>query len=93
MKPFVKNQKTRKTELGWIAQDVQQYTNPKYNIVNDSGGYLTMCYDRMTCISWDALSRLITRVEYLEEELFKKANTKKKSLNNICVRSDIKLQK
>ena len=29
IKTFVKNQKTRKTELGWIAQDVQQYTNPK----------------------------------------------------------------
>ena len=63
IKIFVKNQKTKKTELGWIAQDVQQYTNPKYNIVNDSGEYLTMCYDRMACISWDALSKLIHRVE------------------------------
>ena len=60
IKTFVKNQKTKKTELGWIAQDVQQYTNPKYNIVNDTGEYLTMCYDRMACISWDALSKLIT---------------------------------
>ena len=70
------------TELGWIAQDVQQYTNPKYNIVNDSGEYLTMCYDRMACISWDALSKLIDRVEYLENEVFKKKN-KKTSLNNL----------
>ena len=82
IKTFVKNQKTKKTELGWIAQDVQQYTNPKYNIVNDSGEYLTMCYDRMACISWDALSKLIHRVEYLENEVFKN-KIKKKSLNNI----------
>ena len=79
IKTFVKNQKTRKTELGWIAQDVQQYTNPKYNIVNDSGEYLTMCYDRMACISWDALSKLIDRVEYLENEVFKKKKKKDKS--------------
>ena len=76
IKTFVKNQKTRKTELGWIAQDVQQYTNPKYNIVNDSGEYLTMCYDRMACISWDALSKLIHRVEYLETKLLKKKKSK-----------------
>ena len=82
IKTFAKNQKTRKTELGWIAQDAQQYTNPKYNIANDSGEYLTMCYDRMACISWDALSKLIHRVEYLENELFKNKN-KKTSLNNI----------
>ena len=74
IKTFVKNQKTKKTELGWIAQDVQQYTNPKYNIVNDTGEYLTMCYDRMACISWDALTKLIARVEYLENEVFKKKN-------------------
>ena len=84
IKTFVKNQKTRKTELGWIelgwiAQDVQQYTSPKYNIVNDSGEYLTMCYDRMACISWDALSKLIDRVEYLENEVFKKKKKKDKS--------------
>ena len=79
IKTFVKNQKTKKTELGWIAQDVQQYTNPKYNIVNDSGEYLTMCYDRMDCISWDALSKLIHRVEYLENEVFKNKNKKEKS--------------
>ena len=79
IKTFVKNQKTRKTELGWIAQDVQQYTNPKYNIVNDTGEYLTMCYDRMACISWDALSKLIDRVEYLENEVFKKKKKKDKS--------------
>ena len=79
IKTFVKNQKTKKTELGWIAQDVQQYTNPKYNIVNDSGEYLTMCYDRMACISWDALSKLIHRVEYLENEVFKNKNKKEKS--------------
>ncbi|MCR9134253.1 MAG: tail fiber domain-containing protein, partial [bacterium] len=78
IKTFIKNQKTRKTELGWIAQDVQQYTNSKYNIVNDTGDYLTMCYDRMACISWDALSKLITRVEYLEEELFEKKKKKSK---------------
>ena len=77
IKTFVKNQKTKKTELGWIAQDVQQYTNPKYNIVNDSGEYLTMCYDRMACISWDALSKLIHRVEYLENEVFKKKSKNK----------------
>ena len=77
IKTFVKNQKTKKTELGWIAQDVQQYTNPKYNIVNDSGEYLTMCYDRMACISWDALSKLIHRVEYLENEVFKKKKKEK----------------
>ena len=76
IKTFVKNQKTKKTELGWIAQDVQQYTNPKYNIVNDSGEYLTMCYDRMACISWDALSKLIHRVEYLETKLLKKKKSK-----------------
>ena len=79
IKTFVKNQKTKRTELGWIAQDVQQYTNPKYNIVNDSGEYLTMCYDRMACISWDALSKLIHRVEYLENEVFKNKNKKEKS--------------
>ena len=79
IKTFVKNQKTRKTELGWIAQDVQQYTNPKYNIVNDSGEYLTMCYDRMACISWEALSKLIDRVEYLENEVFEKKKKKDKS--------------
>ena len=56
---FVKNQKIKKTELGWIAQDVQQYTNPKYKIVNGTGEYLTMCYDRMACVSWDALSNLL----------------------------------
>ena len=77
IKTFVKNQKTKKTELGWIAQDVQQYTNPKYNIVNDTGKYLTMCYDRMACISWDALTKLIARVEYLENEVFKKKNKNK----------------
>ena len=80
IKTFVKNQKTKKTELGWIAQDVQQYTNPKYNIVNETGEYLTMCYDRMACISWDALSKLIHRVEYLENEVFKKKNKNKKYL-------------
>ena len=77
IKTFVKNQKTKRTELGWIAQDVQQYTNPKYNIVNDTGEYLTMCYDRMACISWDALTKLIARVEYLENEVFKKKNKNK----------------
>ena len=76
IKTFVKNQKTKKTELGWIAQDVQQYTNPKYNIVNDTGEYLTMCYDRMVCISWDALSKLIHRVDYLETKLLKKNKSK-----------------
>ena len=76
IKTFVKNQKTKKTELGWIAQDVQQYRNPKYNIVNDSGEYLTMCYDRMACISWDALSKLSHRVEYLETKLLKKKESK-----------------
>ena len=50
-----------------------------------------MCYDRMACISWDALSKLIHRVEYVENEVSKK--NKKKSLNNIYARSDIKLQK
>ena len=49
------------------------------NIVNDSGEYLTMCYDRMACISWDALSKLIDRVEYLENEVFKKKKKKDKS--------------
>ena len=76
IKTFVKNQKTKKTELGWIAQDVQQYTNPKYNIVNETGEYLTMCYDRMACISWDALSKLIHRVEYLETKLLNKKKSK-----------------
>ena len=28
-----------------------------------------MCYDRMACISWDALTKLIARVEYLENEV------------------------
>ena len=78
IKTFAKNQKAKTTELGWIAQDVQQYTNPKYNIVNDLGEYLTMCYDRMACISWDALSKLIDRVEYLENEVFKKKKKKDK---------------
>ena len=50
VKTFIKNQKTRKTELGWIAQDVQQYTKSKYNIVNDTGEYLTMCYDRIALL-------------------------------------------
>ena len=52
----------------------------KYIIVNDTGEYLTMCYDRMACISWDALTKLFARVEYLENEVFKKKN-KKYSLN------------
>ena len=38
-----------------------------------------MCYDRMACISWDALSKLIHRVEYLENEVFKHKNNKDKS--------------
>ena len=38
-----------------------------------------MCYDRMACISWDALSKLIHRVEYLENEAFKNKNKIEKS--------------
>ena len=38
-----------------------------------------MCYDRMACISWDALSKLIDCVEYLENEVFKKKKKKDKS--------------
>ena len=88
IKTFVTNQKTRQTELGWIAQAVQQYTTPRYNIVNDSGEYLTMCYDRMACISWDALSKLTHRVEYLETKLLKKKKSKYlRVLNNIILLS------
>ena len=37
-----------------------------------------MCYDRMACLSWDALSKLIHRVEYLENEVFRKKKEKSK---------------
>ena len=47
-----------------------------------------MCYDRMACISWDALSKLIHRVNIWRTKSLKR-KIKKKSPNNIYARSHI----
>ena len=76
VKPFMKTNNMKKHEIGFIAQQVKANTPEKYGVVNDEGEYLTMSYDKMTCISWGALSKLIHRVEYLENKVFKKKNKK-----------------
>ena len=76
VKTFIKTNNMKKHEIGFIAQQVKANTPEKYGVVNDEGEYLTMSYDKMTCISWDALQSLIKRVEYLETELLKLKKTK-----------------
>ena len=77
VKTFMQTNNMKKHEIGFIAQQVKANTPEKYGVVNDEGEYLTMSYDKMTCISWDALQSLIKTVEYLENEIFKK---KKKNI-------------
>ena len=72
VKTFMKTNNMKKHEIGFIAQQVKANTPEKYGVVNDEGEYLTMSYDKMTCISWGALQSLIKRVEYLETKLLKK---------------------
>ena len=76
VKTFMKTNNMKKHEIGFIAQQVKANTPEKYGVVNDEGEYLTMSYDKMTCISWGALQSLIKRVEYLETKLLKKKKSK-----------------
>ena len=76
VKTFMKTNNMKKHEIGFIAQQVKANTLEKYGVVNDEGEYLTMSYDKMTCISWGALQSLIKRVEYLETKLLKKKKSK-----------------
>ena len=79
VKTFIKNHKTKKHEIGFIAQHCQEFTDSKFGIVNDNGDYLTMSYDKMTAVLWRSLQTMINRVEYLENEVFKKKKKKDKS--------------
>ena len=74
VKTFMKTNNMKKHEICFIAQQVKANTPEKYGVVNDEGEYLTMSYDKMTCVSWGALQSLIKRVEYLETKLLKKKN-------------------
>ena len=76
VKTCMKTNDMKKHEIGFIAQQVKANTPEKHGVVNDEGEYLTMSYDKMTCISWGALQSLIKRVEYLETKLLKKKKSK-----------------
>ena len=71
VKTFMKTNNIKKHEIGFIAQQVKANTPEKYGVVNDEGEYLTMSYDKMTCISWGALQSLIKRVEYIKNKALK----------------------
>ena len=70
LKTFVKKGNT-KTEIGYVAQQLQKNVPDKYDVVNTSGEYLTVSYEKTGVITLNALQKLINRVEYLENEVLK----------------------
>ena len=90
-----KEDKKKKKNIGFIAQDVYKKVPTKFEaVVNDYGDYMGLDYGKMSSILWKALQEEMLKTEYLESKLFEtiarvealekpkaKANSKSKAKN------------
>ena len=66
-----KEDKKKKKNIGFIAQDVYKKVPTKFEaVVNDYGDYMGLDYGKMSSILWKALQEEMTKTEYLESKLF-----------------------
>ena len=66
-----KEDKKKKKNIGFIAQDVYKKVPTKFEaVVNDFGDYMGLDYGKMSSILWKALQEEMTKTEYLESKLF-----------------------
>ena len=66
-----KEDKKKKSNIGFIAQDVQKKVPTKFETVaNDYGDYMGLDYGKMSAILWKALQEEMTKTAYLESKLF-----------------------
>ena len=66
-----KEDKKKKKNIGFIAQDVYKKVPTKFEaVVNDYGDYMGLDYGKMSSILWKALQEEMTKTEYLESILF-----------------------
>ena len=66
-----KEDKKKKKNIGFIAQDVIKKVPTKFEaVVNDYGDYIRLDYGKMSSILWKALQEEMTKTEYLESKLF-----------------------
>ena len=66
-----KDDKKKKKNIGYIAQDVKKKVPSKFEaVVSDYGDYMGLDYGKMSAILWKALQEEMTKVEYLESKLF-----------------------
>ena len=66
-----KEDKKKKKNIGFIAQDVIKKVPTKFEaVVNDYGDYMGLDYGKMSSILWKALQEEMTKTKYLESKLF-----------------------
>ena len=66
-----KEDKKKKKNIGFIAQDVIKKVPTKFEaVVNDYGDYMGLDYGKMSSILWKALQEEMTKTEYLESKVF-----------------------
>ena len=66
-----KEDKKKKKNIGFIAQDVYKKVPTKFEaVVNDYGDYMGLDYGKMSSILWKALQEEMLKTEYLESKLF-----------------------
>ena len=66
-----KDDKKKKKNIGYIAQDVKKKVPSKFEaVVSDSGEFMGLDYGKMSAILWKALQEEMAKTEYLESKLF-----------------------
>ena len=66
-----KDDKKKKKNIGYIAQDVKKKVPSKFEaVVSDYGDYMALDYGKMLAILWKALQEEMAKTGYLESKLF-----------------------
>ena len=66
-----KDDKKKKNNIGFIAQEVNEILPKKFEgVVSDYGDYMGLDHGKMSAILWKALQEEMAKTEYLESKLF-----------------------
>ena len=69
-KYYMKNDKRKKQNIGFIAQDVKEVIPEEFeNVINEDNEFMSINYGRMCAILWKSHQEMMDKMEKMEEEI------------------------
>ena len=66
----MKNDKKKRQNIGFVAQDVKEVIPEEFeSVINEDNEYMSINYGRMCAILWKSHQEMMVKMEKMEEEI------------------------